>query len=239
MMEFLEDYSMSADEAFKLFLIIFLADFVYKIFTDRGIVKKGTALYVYWIQIVFYLIIIAFCKDTILRVLYCMNCILTVKSFYFDWRINHPGRRETVVMVPIFPDGTVAGRLRRTRGGIRKKDLCKLEILARYDKAKGKYIIDDQLDLSSDNIPEVIKNNIKQNIPPMEDGMIFYLWKSNLPEDEEELKKYLMDSLIVQKEYVSNLKRDFLKPAKIRLQFIGERTDSVVIPYKEFDDRRF
>ena len=53
MMEFLEDYSMSADAAFKLFLIIFLADFVYKIFTDRGIVKKGTALYVYWIQIVF------------------------------------------------------------------------------------------------------------------------------------------------------------------------------------------
>ena len=57
MIEFLEDYSMSADAAFKLFLIIFLADFVYKIFTDRGIVKKGTALYVYWIQIVFYLII--------------------------------------------------------------------------------------------------------------------------------------------------------------------------------------
>lgn len=83
MIEFLEDYSMSADAAFKLFLIIFLADFVYKIFTDRGIVKKGTALYVYWIQIVFYLIIIAFCKDTILRVLLLYELHSYSKKFLF------------------------------------------------------------------------------------------------------------------------------------------------------------
>ena len=171
MIEFLKKYTISNNTAFVLFSITILMDLVYKIFTDLGIVKKGTALYVYWIQIAFYLIIIVFCKDIALRVLYGMNCAMTILNFHNDWRINHPSKRKTTVIVPVLPDE--------------------------------------------------IREDILQNIPPKKDGAVPYLWKSNLPEDEEKLKRYLLDSEIVQLTYVPCLKRILFKRTKVELQFIA------------------
>lgn len=80
-----------------------------------------------------------------------------------------------------------------------------------------------------------MREDILQNMPLKKDGAVPYLWKSNLPEDEEELKRYLLCSEIVQLTYVPCLKRILFKRTKVELQFIGERFGSVVIPYKEFD----
>lgn len=236
MIEFLKNYTISDNTAFVLFSITILMDLVYKIFTDLGIVKKGTALYVYWIQIAFYLIIIVFCKDIALRVLYGMNCAMTILNFHNDWRINHPSRRKTTVIVPVLPDGTISYSLERKQKGKRKKGkIIGVRVLARYDKEQEKYILDETFDIDSDDVPDNMRKDILQNIPPKKDGAVPYLWKSNLPKDEEELKRYLLGSEIVQLTYVPCLKRILFKRTKVKLQFIGERFDSVVIPYKEFD----
>lgn len=236
MIEFLKSYTISDNTAFVLFSITVLIDLIYKIFTDLGIVKKGTALYVYGIQAAFYLIITFFCKNTFLRVLYVFDCAMIIPNFYKDWRINHPSRRKTTVIVPILPDGTVSYSLERNQKGKGKKEkIIGVKVLARYDKERGKYILDETFNINSDDVPDEIREDILQNIPPKEDGAVPYLWKSNLPEDEEKLKRYLLDSEIVQLAYVPCLKRILFKRTKVKLQFIGERSDSVVIPYKEFD----
>lgn len=236
MIEFLKNYTISDNTAFVLFSITILMDLVYKIFTDLGIVKKGTALYVYWIQIAFYLIIIVFCKDIALRVLYGINCAMIILNFHNDWRINHPSRRKTTVIVPVLPDGTVSYLLERKQEGKRKKEkIIGVRVLARYDKEQEKYILDETFDVDSDDVPDNMRKDILQNIPPKKDGAVSYLWKTNLPEDEKELKRYLLDSEIVQLAYAPCLKKILFKHTKVKLQFIGERSDSVVIPYKEFD----
>ena len=62
-----------------------------------------------------------FFKDIALRVLYGMNCAMTILNFHNDWRINHPSRRKTTVIVPVLPDGTVFYSLERKQKGKRKK----------------------------------------------------------------------------------------------------------------------
>lgn len=236
MIEFLKNYTISDNTAFVLFSITVLIDLVYKIFTDLGIVKKGTALYVYGIQAAFYLIITFFYKNTFLRILYVLDCVMTILNFHNDWRINHSSRRKTTVIVPILPDGTISYSLERKQKGKRKKGkIIGVKVLARYDKEQGKYILDETFDIDSDDVTDEMREDILQNIPPKKDGAVPYLWKSNLPKDEEELKRYLLGSEIVQLTYVPCLKRILFKRTKVELQFIGERFGSVVIPYKEFD----